>query len=600
MSTIDSLVTVEDWEGYFDSFKTYLAPVALEAGPSISVTEAADTVHPEQTAWARQMPKRIYEPVKGRVFVAHGYQLCSTTMLVGSDGIVIVDPGESDTSSAELLADFRKFSDLPIKAVIFTHRHPDHCYALGGLGVTHDDVESGKVEIIAHETFEQWLINDAGLVGPILTARTSLVPFAGYGPEGVIQGALGPLAEPGPKSTHMPTRTVGGVTKLDIAGMEIVAFHAYGDAQDEIDLWLPELRHVHGSETIRGETFPNLYTLRGTAYRDVEAWRGGVDTLLSYAKDADSYSGSHMRPWIGNDFIVERITNYRDAIQFLHDQSIRHINRGATGPELVELVAKRLPDHLRDDPWLQPYYGTPEHCVRAIYDGTLGWFSGDPTELAAPLHEDRARLYVEALGGRDAILERARTAHEAGNYGWAAELLTHLVRSNVADTEARKAKADALRQWGYLQKNIYWRTMAIGGANELEDTIDYSQTYEFQPPDVLSAIPALQIISGLRVRLDAERSANTDLTAAFVLPDTTESCAIQLRRGVAVIHDNLPGRIDVTITIDAARVRDLSRDFADADAVLAAASKVSDPDIARTFFGYFDPLPTEPPRLVAR
>ncbi|MCO7273584.1 alkyl sulfatase dimerization domain-containing protein [Cellulosimicrobium cellulans] len=600
MSTVDELRTVDDWEAYFDSFGDHLAPVVHEAGPSISVTDAADTVHPEQTAWARQMPKRIYEPVEGRVYVAHGYQLCSTTMIVGDDGVVIVDPGESDISSAELLADLRRFSDLPIKAVIFTHRHPDHCYALNGLGVTAEDVESGAVEIVAHETFEQWLVNDAGLVGPILTARTSLVPFAGFGPDGVVQAGLGPVAARGPMSTHMPTRTVGDVAELEIAGVRIVAFHAYGDAQDEIDLWLPELKHVHGSETVQGETFPNLYTLRGTAYRDVEAWREGVDALLSYARGAETYSGSHMRPWVGNDFIVERITNYRDAIQFLHDQSIRHINKGATGPELVELVAHRLPDHLRDDPWLQPYYGTPEHCVRAIYDGTLGWFSGDATELAAPLHADRARRYVEALGGRDAVLDKARVAHEAEDYGWAAELLTHLVRADPGDTTARHAKAESLRRWGYLQKNIYWRTMAIGGANELDDTIDYSQVYEFQPPDVLNAIPAEKIVAGLRVRLDPEKSADVDLTVAWDFPDTGRSVAVQVRRGVAVVHDVPPGDVDATVTIDAAAVRALSRDITAVDDVLARAADVTDAAVVRRFLGFFDPLPTEPVRLLAR
>ncbi|WP_086149095.1 alkyl sulfatase dimerization domain-containing protein [Cellulosimicrobium sp. KWT-B] len=600
MAVVDTLRTVEDWEGYFDSFKDHLAPVAHEAGPSISVTEPADTVHPEQTAWARQMPRRIYEPVEGRVYVAHGYQLCSTTMIVGEDGVVIVDPGESDVASAELLADFRRFSDLPVKAVIFTHRHPDHCYALGGLGVTAEDVESGAVEIVAHETFEQWLVNDAGIVGPILTARTSLVTFAGFGPTGVVQGALGPVAAPGPKSTHLPTRTVGDVEELEIAGIRIVAFHAYGDAQDEIDLWLPEHRHVHGSETIQGETFPNLYTLRGTAYRDVEAWREGVDTLLSYARQAETYSGSHMRPWVGNAFIVERITNYRDAIQFLHDQSIRHINKGATGPELVELVAKRLPDHLRDDPWLQPYYGSPEHCVRAIYDGTLGWFSGDATELAAPLHADRARRYVEALGGRDAVLDKARVAHEAEDYGWAAELLTHLVRSDPADTTARHAKAEALRRWGYLQKNMYWRTMAIGGANELDDAVDYSQTYEFQPPDVLNAIPAEKVVAGLRVRLDPDVAADVDLTVAWVFPDTGGSVALQVRRGVAVVHGEVPDDVDATLTIDAAAVRGLSKDLADADEVLARATTVTDADVVRRFLSCFDPVPTTPVTLLAR
>lgn len=142
--------------------------------------------------------------------------------------------------------------------------------------------------------------------------------------------------------------------------------------------------------------------------------------------------------------------------------------------------------------------------------------------------------------------------------------------------------------------------MATGGANELEGTIDYSQTYEFQPPDVLNAIPARQIISALRVRLDAEKAENANLTVGFVLPDTAESCAIQLRRGVAVIHDSIPDSTDATITIDSAHVRELSRDFAAANAVLTAASQVTDEAVAREFFGYFDPLPAQPAKLLVR
>ena len=599
MSRIDELSTVEDWEGFFDSFKENLAPVAYEAGPSLTVTTAAGTAHPEQTAWARQMAKRIYEPVPGKVYVAVGYQLCSTVMVVGDTGIVIIDPGESDTSSAETIADFRRFSDLPIKAVVFTHRHPDHCYALGGLGVTNEDVESGKVDIVAHEDFREWLINDAGIIGTILTARTSLVTYAGFGPAGVIQGGLGAFPKPGTKTTHMPTVTVGDRTELEFGGVRFVAFHAYGDAQEEIDLWFPDLGHVHGSETIQGETFPNLYTLRGTAYRDVEAWREGVDTLLSYAQDAQSYSGSHMRPWVGNDFIVERITNYRDVIQFLHDQSIRHINKGATAVELVDLVARRLPDHLRDDPWLQPYYGAPEHCVRAIYDGTLGWYNADPTELAAPLHVERAEKYVAVIGGRDAVIAQSRAAIEAEDFGWAAELLTHLIRVDHDDTEARELKAQALRSWGYLQKNIYWRSFALGAAKVLEGTVDTSQTYEFQPPDVLNAIPAVNLMQGLRVRLDADAAKEADLTAAFVFPDTAESCGIHIRRGVAVMLAGPPADATVTITIDATRVRSLGQELTDAAKLREAASEVTG-DGLEELLGYFDPPAVGLPELIVR
>jgi alkyl sulfatase BDS1-like metallo-beta-lactamase superfamily hydrolase len=98
--------------------------------------------------------------------------------------------------------------------------------------------------------------------------------------------------------------------------------------------WLPEFKHVHGSETVQGETFPNLYTLRGTACRDVEAWRDGVDTLLRYARDADSYSGSHMRPWVGNEFIVERITPITapQSIAYARSMTAHSAGSAATPP----------------------------------------------------------------------------------------------------------------------------------------------------------------------------------------------------------------------------------------------------------------------------
>jgi hypothetical protein len=46
-----------------------------------------------------------------------------------------------------------------------------------------------------------------------------------------------------------------------------------------------------------------------------------------------------------------------------------------------------------------------------------------------------------------------------------------------------------MRQWGYQQKNIDWRTFELGAANELLDTIDYSITLLFAPPTVVDALP---------------------------------------------------------------------------------------------------------------
>lgn len=554
MSQTEHLKTVEDWEGYFASFASNLAPVVYDAGPSSAWTDADEHVHPEQTAWARQLRKAIQMPVANRVYTAVGYQLCTVTMVVGDTGLIIIDPGENDTAAAEAMADLRRFSALPIRAVVYTHRHPDHCYAIKGLGVTEEDVATGRVDVIAHKTFEPWIINDAGTLGPILGMRTSMAAIMAPGPEGFIHGGLGSGFTAGPTSTIMPTITIADAEELDLGGVKMTVFAAYGDAQDEIDLWFPDYAHVHGSETIQGETFPNLYTLRGTAYRDVTAWCGGVDALLGYAKQADSYSGSHLRSWRGNEFIVERITNYRDAIQYVYDQSVRHMNRGLTRDELVDAV--KLPDHLLDDPWLQPYYGTVEHSVRNIYVGLLGWYQGDASELARPGFREVAARYVDALGGRQKLLDSARSAIATGDNGWAMELLTHVIRVDTDDLEARSLKAEAMRSWGFQQKNMYWRNLALGGAAELEGSIDYSRFFSFQPPDLLKVLPPTHFIKGLSTRLDPDAAGDFGATVAFEFPDVATSCSLEIRRKVAVFTDGTAPSADVTIVSLASSVRE--------------------------------------------
>ncbi len=582
-------------------YRQYLAPMVLDRGDNLAYTRAADTVHPEQTAFARQMGRGVYMPIEDTVYVAVGYGITSTVMVVGDDGVIIIDPGENDDYAAKVMAEFRTFTDKPIKGIVYTHRHPDHPFGSRGLGVTEDDVASGKVRIFAHDTFMDYLINDASVVGPILSIRTALAStLLPVGPEGRVHQALGPTFEAGPVSLLPPTDTIREPTEFEVAGLKMVLFPAYGDAEDEIGVWFPELKLVHGSETIQGETFPNIYTLRGTKFRDPVEWYRGVDALLDYARQADVYTASHMRPYVGNDFIVERITNYRDAIQFVHDQSVRLMNRGYTREELADAI--RLPKHLAEDPWLGEYYGTVAHSVRNVYSGYLGWYEADPTELATPGFTEKAAFYVEALGGREAILDKAREAIDAGAYGLAMDILTHPIRVDHDDQEARALKAEAMRQWGYAQPNIYWRGLALGGALELEDRLDYSQIWNFAAPDIIKALPADAIIESVRVRLDPVKAADEEVTIGFRFTDVGDDNALQIRRGVAVFHDTMPETTDATFVASKALLdRILLGQTTVVQAIADGALTIEGDEAAvQRFFAVLDPPPSEPIRLVVR
>ena len=104
----------------------------------------------------------------------------------------------------------------------------------------------------------------------------------------------------------------------------------------------------------------------------------------------------------------------RDAIQFVHDQTVRLMNKGLAPREIAARV--KLPPHLATHPYLIEYYGTVEWSgtgcrdsagftgkpcpVRAVYHGYLGWFSGRPAELHPLPVAEEARLLVQLAGGR--------------------------------------------------------------------------------------------------------------------------------------------------------------------------------------------------------
>ena len=523
-------------------------------GKNLAYDKPAPTIHVAQTEYAKMMPQTIQEVVKGHIYHAFGFQLASTLIVVGNDGLIVIDPGSDDDSARATRAAFQEAvpeaADLPVSAIIYTHRHPDHAFGSKGWGVTDEAVKSGKVKIIASENLVDNLVNDVGVVGNILTQRTAYA--AGYvapGPEGPVHFGIGPAFGAGPISFILPTVDVEDDEPLEttISGVKLEIFHAYGDADtDEIAVYVPKYRHLHGSETVQGETFPNLYTLRGTAYRDVAKWMGGVGVLLPYAEKSDTYSGSHMRAWKGNDFIVERIQNYRDAIQYVHDQTIYWMNLGYKRDQLAEKVV--LPEPFASDPWLQEYYGTVAHSVRNIYNGYLGWWEADATQLAKPGFIETSKQYVRVMGGRDAVIKEGRDAIDEKNYGWAAEVLTHLTRVNPKDMEARKLKSEALRQWAYLQTNIYWRAYGISGAEELAGTIDRSKPWNFADPAIVRVLPTNKMLETLSVRLNADRAEGKELKVQFEVTDTGEESGYEVRNRIAAFVDGDVPKSDATFS----------------------------------------------------
>jgi len=558
----------------------------------------------------------VYQ-VADSVYLAYGYALTSPTMIVGDDGVIIVDPSEDVTTSKVAWAELRKFSDKPVKAIIYSHWHVDHWAGVRAF-TTPEAVASGEVKIIAHRDFLGNLImNAAGGTGPIIQARVdySLGTYLEPDAKGRINGGLGPQYIAKDPSLIIPNVLVDDVLDITIAGVKMHIKWIPSEAPDEIAVWFPELEVLHTVEIIQGESYPNVHTIRGSRYRDPELWFTGVDKLREFP--AKYMVPSHGRPVSGYKEVADTLTAYRDGIQYVYDQTLRHINKGLLPNELVDVV--KLPPHLERHPWLGDFYGGVPHTVRQIYVGELGWFLGDPTFLDPIRPIEASKRYVDMMGGRKDVLNAAKRASKSGDHQWAAELTTHLIRIDNNDQDARILKAETLRQIGYTRSNINWRNWYLTSAQELENTIDFSNKTDLASPDLLRAFPTSELLNGFRFRLKAEETLDVHMTLGFYQPDLDEGFGLEIRRGVAQFHDALPENADVVLEMNRSVLEAIlvgeEMDFQGIDPPhpntpqekLIAAFESGDAKLTtgtpadfKKFFSYFEPISNEPIAITIR
>lgn len=498
--------------------------------------------NPDLKAHTAEFRQEVIKVTDG-VYVAVGFGLANSVLLEGDDGVIIVDTMESAEAAKPVKEAFKNITTKPVKAIIYTHYHPDHVF--GARVMAGND----QPDVYSHQDTLANLDRIASITRET-TYRRGMRQFGTLLPPGsVINAGVGPFLMADENSTYAPIRPnkpfSGDRLELEIAGLNLDLVHAPGETPDQIFIWLPEKKVLLPADNFY-KSFPNLYAIRGTAYRDVTLWYKSLD--LMRALPAEFLVPHHTRPIVGADKINETLTNYRDAIQFVHDQTIRLINQGYTVDEIVERV--KLPTHLAAQPYLHEYYGTVEWSVRAIFDGYLGWFSGNATDLFPLSLDERAKRFADLAGGEKSLLKLAQKATDEEDYQWTLELIDQYLQLKPDNIDARRIKASALkalaeRQVAATARN-YYLTQALEVTNELQIGM-----YRNTDTELIHSIPLAAIFNSMAVRLNPEKAANVDTVAGFRFPDTGEAYTIHVRRGVAEIQSVFPENPDIVITVDA-------------------------------------------------
>ena len=421
-------------------------------------------MHPELKAHPEYFKREIIQ-LADNVYMAFGFAASNQFMIVGDDGLIIIDTSETTKAAENVLAAFREISSLPIHTIILTHSHRDH---VSGASVFAED---GSPDILASERYsEDSLFVASSHPQPVKAMQARTKRQFGIGlsyPDEIIGIGVGPGDRPleGMGAGSLPpTRFIGDAGEIvKICNIDLELKLVPGETPDHIVVWYPEKKVLICGDNFY-HAFPNLYAIRGTAYRDFDTWADSLDTLMAFQPEV--LGPGHTRPVFGAAAIQESLSDYRDAIRHVITETRNGMDEGLTIDQLAHRV--KLPPELAEKRHLREYYGRVDHSVRAYFVGTLGWFDGNPTSLGSLAPEDEARKFIALAGGEDALWQAVEMARAEADYQWALQLVDRFIFAGIDTDRARKTKADILRVHADSQINCPTRHYYLQSAKELD------------------------------------------------------------------------------------------------------------------------------------
>lgn len=472
------------------------------------------------------------------VHCAIDYDLANLSMVQVNGGYVAIDAGTHPETTRTVAAEFTRRAGGKIQALIYTHSHPDHICGAAGY-------ELDEVPVWGHRKFADDF-SDAQLLPNAYFTRGSKQTGTMLPEEMVLSNGIGPALRPTEGAlppVYFPTHFVDQTQEIDVGGRTLVLRWSPGETNDHVSVWLPEHRTLMVGDNLY-KAFPNLYTLRGMSPRPVRRWIESLDEMRRLQPRPELLILGHTAPIQGADAVYSLLTDYRDAIAFVHDSVIRGINAGKSPHQLAREI--QLPPHLRDHPFLQEHYGTLSGSIRGIYAGYMGWFDGDASNADPPTDQELAAWIVEELGGHGELLARIRRAQQQNNLPKALWLSRMLQAHSPSARDSREAKADILQQLAEESTNPLVRNWQLSEAALLRGTARYPAKPKLNGATIAHT-PVVQLLSLLPSRLNPKNSARLTMSLGFDLTDSGQQFTFFIRRGVGELAAGLWGPPDLTV-----------------------------------------------------
>ncbi|BCK55882.1 alkyl/aryl-sulfatase [Nocardia wallacei] len=510
------------------------------------------TVHPSLWRQSKLCAMQgLYEVTDG-IFQIRGLDLSNMTLVEGDTGMIVIDPLISAETAAAGLGLYREHrGERPVTGVIFSHSHIDHFGGVKGV-TTAEDVAAGRCPIVAPAGFVEHAVEENVYAGTAMSRRAAYMYGAALprGPLGAVGAGLGPTTSTGTPTLITPTVDVSRTGQTEVIDGVRVEFQLTPgtEAPSEMNFYFPDRRALCMAENAT-HTLHNLLTLRGALVRDPHVWSKYLtESINRYAARSDVLFASHHWPTWGTERLTEFLALQRDLYGYLHDQTLRALNKGATGIEIAESI--ELPPAVAHAWHTHGYYGSVSHNVKAIYQRYMGWFDGNPATLWQHPPVASARRHLEFMGGADAVMRKARESFADGDFRWVAQVLNYVIFADPEHAQARTLQADALEQLGFGAENGTWRNFYLMGAYELRHGSVGTPTAT-AAPDIAAALSVEQLFDAMALRIDGPRAWSAHLTIDWRVSDRKLVHRTELRNGV-LVHFDIEGDVaapDATFTL---------------------------------------------------
>ena len=375
---------------------------------------------------AVELVKRPIEVVQVAENVYYATGVGNVIMITTDEGNVIFDTGLVLQTPKQLKA-LREVSGAPVHTIVLSHSHADH------IGGTRFFAEQGT-QIIAHRQFpeEQRYLEE---LEPYQYGRNrTLFPWM-------------PAWEDRPDIAMMryggiePDVLVGDweVHSFTLGGVEFQVMGTPGaEGADNAVLWLPQQKILFSGDFFGPQfpQFPNVFTMRGEKIRKPMEYVKSLDFLIPL--EPEIVVPSHLNPSEGSGQIVADMQKIRDAVQYVHDETVAGMNAGKPVHQLMKEIV--LPPHLD----LVQNHGKVDWAVRSIWDYYMTWFHFDSTTELYPVPVTDVYADLAKVASLEGLQSLAQNYLLQGEWVKALHIVEIILESDPGNTAALGARQQAL------------------------------------------------------------------------------------------------------------------------------------------------------------